>query len=149
MKGNGVIPNVSITERARLVKDHICSAALFARNTFEIERVYHEYVPQNHSEQLEYDHTAYVIASIFATDAYLEAAINTVFLDAIESTKLGKPYGVVAQLDCGMVLYILWLMRGNQVLILTMLRLPTNLKTHSSIKPATKKGGQKLAPDSR
>ena len=62
--GERATPNISFTERANLVKDHICSAALFARNAFEIERVYKEQVAQDLSEQLTYDHTAYVIGSI-------------------------------------------------------------------------------------
>jgi hypothetical protein len=102
----GVTPSIFITERAKLVKDHICSAALFARSTFEIERAYKEQVPQDLSEQLTYDHTAYVIDSIFAADAYLEAAINTIFLDAIESVTEGKPYGVVAPLDSGSIHFL-------------------------------------------
>jgi hypothetical protein len=95
----GVTPNIFITERAKLVKDHICSAALFARSTFEIERAYEEHASQDPLEQLKFEHTAYVIGSIFASDAYLEAVINTIFLDAIERKTQGKPCGVVAPLD--------------------------------------------------
>lgn len=58
-----------------LVVNHLHSAALFARQSAAIEAEQDERA----SEEMRADHRAYVIGSVFAAVAFLEAAINEVF----------------------------------------------------------------------
>jgi hypothetical protein len=77
-------PIITIRESATLSMNQYCSAAFFARKAREIEEEYTKSTEKTLSDQQKYEHTAYVIGSIFAARAYLEATINQVFLDAIE-----------------------------------------------------------------
>lgn len=80
-----VVPGASSKEWATLSMNQYCSANFFAQKSREIEEGYNKNAEKDLTDQQRYEHTAYVIGSIFAARGYLEAAINQVFLDAVES----------------------------------------------------------------
>lgn len=73
--------SISITSRTYFFIQHIQSAALFARNAYSIEESYNGI----HSDELFSQHRAYVTGSILSSAFFLEAAINELFSDTVES----------------------------------------------------------------
>jgi hypothetical protein len=73
------VGTASIKVRANLAVHHMLSAAFFARKSYEVE--------SNNvtlTEELYTEHRAYVIASILASIASLEATINELYIDAVD-----------------------------------------------------------------
>lgn len=64
-----------------LVVNHLHAAAFFARQSAAIETAHDEQA----SEEIRADHRAYVIGSVFAAVAFLEATINEVFDSSLPS----------------------------------------------------------------
>jgi hypothetical protein len=73
--------SISIKSRTYFSIQHIQSAALFARNAYAIEKNYDNVF----SDELFSQHRAYVTASILSSVFFLEAAINELFADTVES----------------------------------------------------------------
>ena len=73
--------SISIKSRTYFSIQHIQSAAFFSRNAYVIEKNY----DGTFSDELYSQHTAYVTASILSSVFFLEAAINELFADTIES----------------------------------------------------------------
>lgn len=76
-----ITESISITSRTYFSIQHIQSAALFARNAYAIEKNYDSVF----SDELFSQHRAYVTASILSSVFFLEAAINELFADTVES----------------------------------------------------------------
>ncbi len=73
--------SASVTSRTYFSIQHIQSAALFVRNAYAIEKNYDGVF----SDELFFQHRAYVTASILFSVFFLEAAINELFADTVES----------------------------------------------------------------
>ena len=71
---------VSISTRTYFSIQHLESAALFARNAYDIEKNYNGIF----SVELFSQHRAYVTGSILSSAFFLEAAINELFADTVE-----------------------------------------------------------------
>src|SRR5438105_50934 len=61
---------------------HIKAAALFTRQSYQIEEDYRKNGVR--TDELIEDHRSYVTGAIFAVASFLEATINEVFADALE-----------------------------------------------------------------
>jgi hypothetical protein len=73
--------SISFSSRTYFSIQHIQAAALFARNAYAIEKNYDGVF----SGELFSQHRAYVTASILSSVFFLEAAINELFADTVES----------------------------------------------------------------
>ncbi|BCL79663.1 hypothetical protein ccbrp13_21280 [Ktedonobacteria bacterium brp13] len=79
---------ITIKSRYYFSLQHIQSAALFARQCYQIEKNYDGIF----SIDLITEHRSYVIGSLFAAFSFLEATINEFFADTVD-----HPYGDVAK----------------------------------------------------
>src|SRR6266571_3960433 len=70
----------SIRTRMYYSQQHIQSAALFARQSYQIEKNYDGVF----SSDLIADHWSYVTGAIFAAVSFLEATINELFADTVD-----------------------------------------------------------------
>ena len=61
---------------------HIISASLFCRKSYQIEKDYDGIFNEN----VIFEHNAYVINSIISSVSFLEATINELFCDSVDST---------------------------------------------------------------
>ena len=73
--------SISIASRMYFSIQHIQSAALFARHAYSIEKNYNGVF----SDELFSQHRAYVTGSILSSVFFLEAAINELFADTVET----------------------------------------------------------------
>lgn len=73
--------SISIASRMYFSIQHIQSAALFARHAYSIEKNYNGVF----SDELFSEHRAYVTGSILSSVFFLEAAINELFADTVET----------------------------------------------------------------
>src|SRR3990167_1576808 len=73
--------SLSISIRTYFSIQHIQSAALFARHTYDVEKNYDGIF----SEKLFSQHSAYVTAAILSSVFFLEATINELFADTVDT----------------------------------------------------------------
>ncbi len=73
---------IRIQARSYFSQEHIKAAALFTRQTYQIEEDYRRNGVIN--DELIEDHRSFVSGAVFATVSFIEASINELFADALE-----------------------------------------------------------------